>query len=106
MRLKTKTYNLELSPSDIEILEEELFKLHLWDNDRNSPLNKHKIQKGDFTHLEELFNMLQQVKNLRSIEPKLSLVKSQKTKSEVIKDFEKESDYVKQHQKRAFGRSY
>jgi len=58
MEIKTKVYSLELTPQEIKLLEEELFNLHLWDKDRNSPLNKHKIREGDFPKLDELFKKI------------------------------------------------
>ena len=78
MKLKTKIFNLELTPSKIECLEEELFNLHLWDNDRDSALNKHKIQIGDFPHLEDLLSILQQVKGNEGVSPGLRKIKNKR----------------------------
>lgn len=62
MEMKTKIYSLELTQQEINVLEEEFFNLHIWDDKRDSPLNKHKIQKGDFPNLDELYKKIGEVK--------------------------------------------
>lgn len=64
MEIKTKIHSLELTQEEVNILEEELFNLHLWDTERDSPLNKHKIKKGDFPNLEELYKKIARAKRI------------------------------------------
>ena len=58
MKIKIIKYSIELNQSDLNWLEEELFRLKIWDDDRNNPLNRHHIQKGDFPLLEKIWEKI------------------------------------------------
>lgn len=58
MEIITKTHEVLLTQEEINILEEEMFNLHLWDDNRDSPLNKHKIQRGDYPNLDKLYSLI------------------------------------------------
>lgn len=55
MEIKTQKFIIEINQNELNILEEELFSLGIWNDDRNSTLNKFHIQTGDFPLLEDIW---------------------------------------------------